>query len=148
MDWGLPWPGPALAAQAENAGAQAFCAGEFADLNAYVTSTEMALATSQAKIGPGIAYAFARSPFVHASAVRHLCALAPGRVFLGLGSGTSRMNRDWFGVDAAHPALRMGGLIEAIRAFLQAENGERVRYEGRFYSINAENRAPVFGRLD
>lgn len=62
MDWGLPWPGPALATQAETAGAQAFCAGEFADLNAYITATEMALGTSRAYIGPGIAYAFARSP--------------------------------------------------------------------------------------
>lgn len=148
MDWGLPWPGPALATQAENVGARAFCAGEFADLNAYVTSTEMALGTSEAKIGPGIAYAFARSPFVHASAIRHLSTLAPGRVFLGLGSGTSRMNRDWFGVDAAHPAPRMAELIEVIRAFLQAENGERIRYEGRFYNIDADIRAPVFGRLD
>src|ERR1700704_4292123 len=112
MDWGLPWPGPALATQAEAAGAQAFCAGEFADLNAYITATEMALGTSRANIGPGIAYAFARSPFVHAAAVRHLCALAPGRVFL------------------------------------HAENGERVRYEGRFYAIDADIRAPVLGRLD
>jgi alkanesulfonate monooxygenase SsuD/methylene tetrahydromethanopterin reductase-like flavin-dependent oxidoreductase (luciferase family) len=72
MDWGLPWPGTALATQAETAGAQAFCAGEFADLNAYITATEMALGTSRANIGPGIAYAFARSPFVHAAAVRHL----------------------------------------------------------------------------
>lgn len=104
MDWGLPWPGPALATQAETAGAQAFCAGEFADLNAYITATEMALDTSRAYIGPGIAYAFARSPFVHAAAVRHLWTLAPGRIFLGLGSGTSRMNKDWFGVDATHPA--------------------------------------------
>jgi 5,10-methylenetetrahydromethanopterin reductase len=148
MEWGLPWPGPALAAEAETAGAKAFCSGEFADLNAYVTSTEMALGTSQAMIGPGIAYAFARSPFVHASAVRHLSALAPGRVFLGLGSGTSRMNRDWFGVDAAHPAPRMAELIEVIRAFLHAENGERIRYEGQFFNIDADIRAPVFGRLD
>src|ERR1700744_1007114 len=148
MDWGLPWRGAALAAQAETAGAMAFCAGEFADLNAYVTSTEMALGTSEAKIGPGIAYAFARSPFVHASAIRHLSTLAPGRVFLGLGSDTSRMNRDWFGVDAAHPAPRMAELIEVIRAFLHAENGERVRYQGRFYTIDADIRAPVLGRLD
>jgi 5,10-methylenetetrahydromethanopterin reductase len=148
MDWGLPWPGPALVAQAETAGAQAFCSGEFADLNAYITATEMALGTTHAKIGPGIAYAFARSPFVHAAAVRHLSSLAPGRVFLGLGSGTSRMNRDWFGVDAAHPAPRMAELIEVIRAFLHAENGERVHYEGHFYTVNADIRAPVLGRLD
>lgn len=148
MEWGLPWPGSELAVQAEAAGASAFCTGEFADLSAYVTTTEMAHGTSSAFIGPGIAYAFARSPFVHAAAIRHLSRSAPGRVFLGLGAGTARMNRDWFDVDATHPAPRMGELIEAIRAFLHAENGEPVRYHGEFYSIDADIRAPIFGRLD
>jgi 5,10-methylenetetrahydromethanopterin reductase len=148
MRWGLPWPRPELAKSAEEAGAQAFCAGEFSDLNAYVTSAEMASATSEAMIGPGIAYAFARSPFVHASAVRHLSKLAPGRVFLALGAGSARMNRDWFGVDAAHPASRMEELVGAIKAFLHADNGERIRFHGQFYNIDADIRAPVLGRLD
>jgi alkanesulfonate monooxygenase SsuD/methylene tetrahydromethanopterin reductase-like flavin-dependent oxidoreductase (luciferase family) len=148
MDWGLPWPGPALAAQAETAGAKAFCAGEFADLSAYVTTTEMAHNTASALVGPGVAYAFARSPFVHAAAVRHLSKASSGRIFLGLGAGTSRMNRDWFGIDAAHPAARMAELIRVIRAFLHAENGESIRYQGEFYNIDADIRAPVFGRLD
>ncbi|MCW2517191.1 MAG: 5,10-methylenetetrahydromethanopterin reductase [Mycobacterium sp.] len=148
MDWGLPWPGPELGARAEAAGASAFCAGEFADLSAYVTTTEMALNTSSAMIGPGIAYAFARSPFVHAAALRHLSHTSSGRVFLGLGAGTSRMNRDWFGVDASHPAPRMAELIEVTRAFLHAENGESIVYDGDFYRIDADIRAPVFGRLD
>jgi 5,10-methylenetetrahydromethanopterin reductase len=148
MDWGLPWPGPELAAQAETAGASAFCAGEFADLSAYVTATEMVQHTSSAMVGPGIAYAFARSPFVHAATMRHISQKAAGRVFLGLGAGTSRMNRDWFGVDATHPAPRMGELIEVIRAYLHAENGEPVKYQGAFYSIDADIRAPVLGRLE
>ncbi|MDT0347837.1 LLM class flavin-dependent oxidoreductase, partial [Streptomyces litchfieldiae] len=42
----------------------------------------------------------------------------------------------------------MAELIEAIQAFLHAENGEPIRYQGRFYSIDADIRAPVFGRLD
>lgn len=58
------------------------------------------------------------------------------------------MNRDWFGVDAARPASRMAELIEVIRAFLQAENGEPVRYRGEFYTIDADIRAPVLGRLE
>src|SRR5262245_55011014 len=148
MRWGLPWPGAQSAADAEALGASAFCAGEFSDTNAYVTSTEMALQTSTAMIGPGIAYAFARSPFVHASSIRHLSKLAPGRVFLGLGSGTPRMNRDWFGTPADHPAARMAELVEVIRAYLHAENGEAIRYSGRFYTIDADIRAPVLGRLD
>ncbi|MBJ7336358.1 LLM class flavin-dependent oxidoreductase [Mycolicibacterium sp.] len=148
MEWGLPWPGPELAAEAEASGASAFCAGEFADLSAYVTATEMAHNTATAMVGPGIAYAFARSPFVHAAALRHLSRASSGRIFLGLGAGTSRMNRDWFGVDASHPAPRMAELIEVIRAYLVAENGESVRYRGEFYNIDADIRAPVLGRLD
>jgi 5,10-methylenetetrahydromethanopterin reductase len=148
MQWGMPWPGPDLAREAEEAGAAAFCAGEFADTSAYVTATEMARSTTTALSGPGIAYAFARSPFVHASSVRHLHRIAPGRVFLGLGSGTARMNRDWFGVDSSHPARRMAELVTCIRAFLEAENGESVRFGGEFYSIDAHVRAPVLGRLD
>jgi alkanesulfonate monooxygenase SsuD/methylene tetrahydromethanopterin reductase-like flavin-dependent oxidoreductase (luciferase family) len=148
MKWGLPWPGPEHTHQAEEAGASAFCTGEFADHEAYVTATEMARTTSAAKIGPGIAYAFARSPFVHASAARHLSQIAPGRVFLGLGAGTGRMNHDWFGADSSHPAPRMGELIEVIRAYLHAENGEPIRFSGNYYSIDADIRAPIFGRLD
>jgi 5,10-methylenetetrahydromethanopterin reductase len=148
MEWGLPWPGEEMAAEAEAAGATAFCSGEFADISAYVTATEMAHSTSTAMIGPGIAYAFARSPFVHAAAVRHLSKHASGRVFLGLGAGTPRMNRDWFGVDADRPAARMAELIDVIRLFLHAENGDPIRYQGDFYSIDADVRAPVFGRLD
>lgn len=148
MRWGLPWPGRERAAEAEAAGAHAFCSGEFSDKSAYVTTTEMALGTRSAMVGPGIAYAFARSPFVHAASVRQLSALAPGRIFLGLGAGTARMNRDWFGVNAERPAARMGELVEVIKAYLQAENGESIRFDGDFYSINADIRAPVFGRLD
>jgi 5,10-methylenetetrahydromethanopterin reductase len=148
MRWGLPWPGAQRAIEAEQAGASVFCCGEFADLNAYVTATEMAHGAVSARVGPAIAYAFARSPFVHASAARHLSTIAPGRVFLGLGAGTRRMNRDWFGVDASSPAQRMGELIQAIRAFLNAENGDTIRFSGDYYSIDADIRAPIFGRLD
>lgn len=148
MRWGLPWPGRQRAAEAEAAGAHAFCSGEFSDKSAYVTSAEMALGTSSAMVGPGIAYAFARSPFVHAASVRHLNQLAPQRIFLGLGAGTARMNRDWFGIDADRPAARMAELVDVIKAYLHAENGEPIRFQGDFYSIDADIRAPVFGRID
>jgi alkanesulfonate monooxygenase SsuD/methylene tetrahydromethanopterin reductase-like flavin-dependent oxidoreductase (luciferase family) len=148
MEWGLPWPGAEVAEAAEAAGAAAFCAGEFADHNAYLSTGEMVAATERAMVGPGIAYAFARSPFVHASALRHLDKRAPGRLFLGLGSGTRRMNSDWFATDASEPVRRMADLIGAIRAYLEAENWQRVTHDGEFYPINADIRAPVFGRLD
>lgn len=146
--WGMPWPGAEVAVTAEAAGCRAFCAGEFANRNAYVSTTEMALSTSSAMIGPGVAYAFTRSPFVHASALRQLSDLAPGRVFLGLGSGTRRMNRDWFAVDADRPLGRMADLIAAIKAYLAAPDMTPVRHAGEFYPIDADIRAPVLGPLD
>jgi 5,10-methylenetetrahydromethanopterin reductase len=148
MRWGMPWPGRDVARSAEEAGASAFCAGEFADSNAYMTAIEMARATSTAMIGTGIAYAFARAPLVHAAAARQLHRIAPGRTFLGLGTATPRMNREWFGVDATHPARRVGELIEVIREFLRAENDQTIRYRGAFYTIDARVRAPVLGAID
>ncbi|ORV48996.1 5,10-methylene tetrahydromethanopterin reductase [Mycolicibacter engbaekii] len=148
MKWGMPWPGAELAQRCEQAGAVAFCAGEFADTSAYVTAAEMARSTTTARTGPGIAYAFARSPFVHASSVRHLNRIAPGRVFLGLGAGTARMNRDWFGVDSSHPARRMAELVICIRGFLRAENDQKIVFDGDFYSLNTHIRAPVMGPID
>ena len=85
--YGLPWRGAEVARTAEAAGVAAFCSGEFVDHEAYSTLAEMALHTERAQVGPGIAYAFARTPYAHAAGVRGAWRHAPGRVFLGLGSG-------------------------------------------------------------
>lgn len=146
--FGIPWQGPEFAAEAEEAGVGAFCTGEFVDHDAYTVLTEMALGTGSALVGPAIAYAFTRTPYAHATAVRSVWHHAPGRVFLGLGSGAFRVNRDWFGVDADRPVERMVDLIGAVRAWLHAENGEPVSYEGEYYRVDAKVGAPVLGRLD
>jgi alkanesulfonate monooxygenase SsuD/methylene tetrahydromethanopterin reductase-like flavin-dependent oxidoreductase (luciferase family) len=146
--FGLPWRGIDVARAAESAGIGAFCTGEFVDHEAYTTLAEMIAGTERAMVGPGIAYAFARTPFAHASAIRGAWRRAPGRVFLGLGSGAFRINRDWFGVEADRPVARMSDLVGAVRAWLHAENGQPVRYDGEFYSINAKVGAPVLGRID
>jgi len=146
--YGLPWRGAQVAATAEAAGVTAFCSGEFVDHEAYSTLAEMALHTSRSLVGPGIAYAFARTPYAHAAAVRGTWRHAPGRVFLGLGSGAYKINRDWFGVDASRPVARMADLVGAVRAWLHAENGQRVRYDGEFYRVDAVVGAPVLGRID
>jgi alkanesulfonate monooxygenase SsuD/methylene tetrahydromethanopterin reductase-like flavin-dependent oxidoreductase (luciferase family) len=77
-----------------------------------------------------------------------LARRAPDRLFLGLGSGAYRINRDWLGVEADRPVDRMADMVGAIRAWLHAENGRPVRYDGEFYRVDAEVRAPVLGRID
>lgn len=148
MKFGLPWAGGEVAAEAEAAGIAAFCTGDFVDNDAYSILADMVDKTTTAQVGTGIAYAFSRTPYAHASAVRTLHERAPGRVFLGLGSGAYSINRDWFGVEADRPVARMSDLAGAVRAWLHAENGERVRYDGEFYRIDARVAAPVLGRLD
>jgi 5,10-methylenetetrahydromethanopterin reductase len=148
VEYGMPWPGAEVASDAEAAGVSAFVAGEFADHEAYLTVAEMVHGSRKARVGTGIAYAFARTPFAHATALRQLSRMAPGRVFAGLGSAAYRINRDWFGVEADQPVKRMSELVEVLRAFLTADNGEQIRYDGEFYRIDADIRAPVLGRLE
>jgi alkanesulfonate monooxygenase SsuD/methylene tetrahydromethanopterin reductase-like flavin-dependent oxidoreductase (luciferase family) len=148
MRFGMPWPGSDVAREAEQAGVGAFCTGEFADHDAYITLAEMAATTERALIGPAIAYAFARTPYAHATALRQLHEKAPGRLFLGLGTAAFRINRDWLGVPADRPVARVAETVAAVRAWLHAENGEPVRYTGEFHAIDADVRAPVLGRLD
>jgi 5,10-methylenetetrahydromethanopterin reductase len=148
MKIGMPWPGAEVAAEAESAGVSFFCTGEFVDLEAYTTLAEMVDKTASAQVGTSIAYAFARTPYAHAAAARTLSKKAPGRIFIGLGSGAFKINRDWFGVDADRPVARMADMAGAIRAWLDAENGETVRYDGEFYPVNAKVQAPVLGRVD
>lgn len=148
MRFGMPWQDAAVGREAEQAGVTAFCTGEFVDSEAYSTLAEMVAGTERALVGPAIAYAFARTPFAHAAALRQLSKRAPGRLFLGLGSGAFTINRDWFGVEADRPVERMSDLVGAVKAWLHAENGERVRYDGEFYRVDADVRAPVLGRLD
>ncbi|KOU58961.1 5,10-methylene tetrahydromethanopterin reductase [Streptomyces sp. MMG1533] len=148
MRFGMPWPGADIAREAEQAGVGAFCTGDFVDHDAYTTLAEMVASTERALVGPAIAYAFARTPYAHATALRQLHARAPGRLFLGLGTAAFRINRDWFGVPADRPVERVAETVGAVRAWLHAENGERVRYSGEFYSTDADVRAPVLGRLD
>jgi alkanesulfonate monooxygenase SsuD/methylene tetrahydromethanopterin reductase-like flavin-dependent oxidoreductase (luciferase family) len=148
MRFGMPWPGRDVGREAEQAGAEAFCAGEFADHDSYLTVADIVANTERATAGPAIAYAFARTPYAHATALRQLHAQAPGRLFLGLGSAAFRINRDWLGVPAERPVARIAETVGAVRAWLHAENGERVRYAGEFYDLDADVRAPVLGRLD
>ncbi|MEV7889758.1 LLM class flavin-dependent oxidoreductase [Streptomyces sp. NPDC002817] len=148
MRFGMPWPGRDVGREAEQVGVSAFCAGEFADHDAYLTVADIVANTEHALAGPAIAYAFARTPYAHATALRQLHSQAPGRLFLGLGSAAFRINRDWLGVPPERPVDRIAETVEAVRAWLHAENGEHIHYSGEFYSLDADVRAPVLGRLD
>lgn len=132
----------ALAKRAEAAGFAAVFGIEFFNAHAFATLGAIAQATDRIAIGTGIANAFTRSPVVHATAALDLDELSGGRFVLGLGSGTERMNREWFGMPFDRPAARMAELVRLLRALFAATAGFGFRFDGAFWKIAI----PVFTR--
>src|SRR6266849_2707245 len=73
---------------------------------------------------------------------RALDALSGGRLILGLGTGTRRMQRDWHGLEGEHPAPRMEELVPLVRKLLRLHEGP-LEHEGRFYRTVVHPTAPV-----
>ena len=95
-----------LGVRAEAAGFDAVYACEFFNQQTFPVLGALAQATERIRLGTGIASAFVRSPLTHATAAMDIDELSGGRMILGLGSGTARMNKEWFGVPFSRPAAR------------------------------------------
>jgi alkanesulfonate monooxygenase SsuD/methylene tetrahydromethanopterin reductase-like flavin-dependent oxidoreductase (luciferase family) len=72
---------------------------------------------------------------IHATAALDLDELSGGRMRIGLGSGTSRMNVEWYGVPFARPAARMAECVRVVRALFEAKDRVGFRFEGEFYDL-------------
>ncbi len=110
---------------AEQAGFESVWATEFYDRCATVAIAAMAQATERVTLGSAIAYAFGRTPLVLAAEMRDLDQLSGGRLIMGLGTGTKRMQRDWHGLDGEHPAPRMEELVPLAAAAAAPARGAR-----------------------
>jgi probable F420-dependent oxidoreductase len=135
----------AAARRAEERGFESVWTTEFYDRSATVSLAAMATATSTVTVGSGIAYAVGRSPLVLAAEARDLDELSGGRLVLGLGTGTRRMQQDWHGADGASPAPRMEELVPLLRR-IWAMDDSGVRHEGRFYRMALQPTAEVHPR--
>jgi probable F420-dependent oxidoreductase len=138
--------GPADLAEAarlaESAGFESVWATEFYDRSATVGLAAMAQATGTIELGSAIAYAFGRTPVVLAAEARDLDELSGGRLTLGLGTGTRRMQQEWHGLDGEHPASRMEELVPLLRRIWRLHEGP-VEHDGRFYRMRVSPTAPV-----
>jgi probable F420-dependent oxidoreductase len=137
--------GPAELAEAahrcEEAGFTSVWATEFYDRSATVGLAAMAQTTTEIELGSAIAYAFGRTPLVLAAEARDLDELSGGRLTLGLGTGTRRMQQEWHGLDGEHPASRMEELIPLLRKLWRLHT-EPVDHDGRFYRLRVQPTAP------
>src|SRR6266480_4736500 len=129
------------ARMAEEAGFESVWATEFYDRSATVGLAAMAQATTDIDLGSAIAYAFGRTPVVLAAEARDLDELSGGRLTLGLGTGTRRMQQDWHGLDGEHPAARMEELVPLLRRLWRLHEGP-IEHEGRFYRLHVKPTAP------
>ena len=126
---------------AEQAGLASVWATEFYDRSATVALAAMAGSTGAIELGSAIAYAFGRTPLVLAAEARDLDELSGGRITLGLGTGTRRMQRDWHGLDGEHPAARMAELVPLLRRLWRLHEGP-IEHDGRFYRLHVQPTAP------
>jgi probable F420-dependent oxidoreductase len=126
---------------AEQAGFASAWATEFYDRSATVALAAMAHATTTIELGSAIAYAFGRTPIVLAAEARDLDELCDGRLTLGLGTGTRRMQQDWHGLDGEHPASRMEELIPLLRSLWRLHE-HPIDHDGRFYRLRVQPTAP------
>ncbi len=130
------------ATQAEQAGLESVWTTEFPDRSATISLAAVAQATERVTVGSAIAYAFGRTPLVLAAEARDLDDLSEGRLIIGLGTGTKRMQQDWHGLDGEAPASRMEELVPLLRDLLRLHEGP-IQHEGRFYRTVVKPTAPV-----
>src|SRR4029077_18921636 len=64
-----------------------------------------------------------------------------GRMIVGLGTGTRRMQQDWHGLDGEHPASPMEGVLPLVRRLWRLDEGP-VDHDGRFYRLHVHPTAP------
>jgi probable F420-dependent oxidoreductase len=131
-----------LAQRAERNGFATALTIEFFNRNGFVPLAAAAPHTSRIRLGTGIANAFTRAPLLLASAAMDVDELSGGRMILGLGSATRRMNEDWYGVPFSRPAARMRELARLLRTAFAAQQGGGFRFEGEFWKLNV----PVYAR--
>ena len=131
-----------LAQRAEAAGLDGVYTIEFFNRHGYVPLAAIAQATRRVRLGTAIANAFTRAPLLHASAALDLDELSGGRMVLGLGSATRRMNEDWFGVPFSAPAERMHELVRLLRAVFAAQKGGGLRWDGKHWQLSV----PIYAR--
>lgn len=94
-------------------------------LDPWITLALAAERTSSIALGPGVIIPSLRHPMVTASAIAHLCQLAPGRFEVGVGAGfTGRNALGQRGLRWAEVA----GYVRTVRALLR---GEVVEVDGR-----------------
>jgi alkanesulfonate monooxygenase SsuD/methylene tetrahydromethanopterin reductase-like flavin-dependent oxidoreductase (luciferase family) len=129
-----------LAQRAEAAGLDGVYSIEFFNRHGYVALAAIAQATRPCASARDRERLHARR--CCASAALDLDELSVGRMVLGLGSATRRMNEDWYAVAFSAPAERMHELVRLLRAAFAAQKGGGFRWDGKHWRLSV----PIYSR--
>lgn len=105
---------------------------------AWVTLAAVTQRTTRIRFGTGVTCPIFRyRPAIVAQAWASLSLLAPGRVFLGVGTG-EKLNEGAAGGGWGGYGERAARLVEAVEIIRSLWKGEKVKFEGKFWSIEAK----------
>ena len=122
----------ALACEVEARGYRRAWMGESAGADAVTVMTLTAAHTQRLEVATAVLPIQTRTPIVLAMTAATLGHAAPGRFSLGLGVSSRAIVEQWNGLTFVPGLAQMREAVAVIRAAL---SGERVNFEGRFYTI-------------
>jgi 5,10-methylenetetrahydromethanopterin reductase len=100
--------------------------------DAFTPVAAMAAATERIKLGTGIVNVYTRGPVVIAISFLSLEELAPGRILMGLGTGSPLVLRPQ-GVAFERPLTRLREYVEVLRPLVR---GQEVTYGGQAVQLD------------
>jgi probable F420-dependent oxidoreductase len=106
--------------------------GESAGTDAVTVMTLTAALTRQLEVATAVLPIQTRTPIVLAMTAATLGHIAPGRFSLGLGVSSRAIVEQWNGLPFVPGLAQLREAVQVIRAAL---TGERVTFDGRFYTI-------------
>lgn len=117
--------------------------------DAMTTAAVIAAATTRLRIGHLVLCGSLRHPCVLAKEVVSLDHLSRGRFELGLGWGSVPRELEKFGLAVEPPATRAARLAEILAVLPALFTGERVDYDGAFYTLHdaQQNPRPLAGHM-
>jgi len=124
---------PELSRVAEAHGFGCCWAGEANNKDPSIMLAAIAAVTSRIQVGSAIYHILGRTPATLALQAVGLDELSKGRFLLGIGVSNPTIAK-WHGLPFDHPLGRAREYIEITRRAMQ---GEKVNFDGKYYSCNA-----------
>jgi probable F420-dependent oxidoreductase len=106
--------------------------GEAAGADAVSVMATIAAHTTRLEVATAVLPIQTRTPVVLGMTAATLGHAAPGRFALGLGVSSRAIVEQWNGLPFVRGLAQMREVVQIVRAVL---SGERVNFEGRFYTI-------------